>query len=100
MTCLPRGRFERESLLFRQHRNILRLDLALQRMLLRQTFHECSIAIGFLATQGVIEVAEDQIRESCLQQQMQQRHRVPTARDRQQYGRGWFTGGRQIQNDG
>ena len=68
----------------RQGSHVHLLNLAGQAVLLRQTLHGPGITVRLLTAQTVIQVAEDQFFESRLQQQMQQRHRIPAAGDRQQ----------------
>ena len=61
----------------RQRRHILRLDLALQPQLLRHAPHKGRIVDRFLAAQTMVQMAENELGEPRLPQQVQQRHRVP-----------------------
>ncbi len=66
MPRFSRRCFDGKTTFFGQRRHIRLLDLAFQLQLLRHTPDERCIAIGFLAPQAVIEMAEDQIREPGL----------------------------------
>ncbi|MEN9535900.1 MAG: hypothetical protein RIR37_1173, partial [Verrucomicrobiota bacterium] len=87
MSRMTRGSLQRLTRLLHPLANVAAADLAGQIERLGKFFDESGIGIRSLAAQEVIEVANDEIFESRLEEDVEQCHRVRSARDTDQVTR-------------
>lgn len=100
MARLACGSFDGDAAFFGEGCYIGVLDLAGELVLFGELLDEGGVAVGFLTAQAVVEVAEDEVGEAGVEEQMQEGHGVATAGEAEQGGFSRVEVGREVEMDG